>query len=105
MSENIVDDTANEERLGGALDEAPQRGFGATARRRFLDLGAVGALHRRTEVRLEVCGDDVDLAERARLDAYVGHAAPERDTSGERLRIALEETRKRERLRRVDLRP
>ncbi len=101
--QDVVDEAADEERFRRALDEAPERALTSAARRLVDDVVAVRVLERGRQVRLEVGGEDVDLAELARVDPHVDDPAAERDPACERLRVRRAEARERERRRRVHL--
>lgn len=105
VGEDPVDEPTYEQSLRGALDETPDGRFTERVGGRGRDLRALGRPQQRGEVRLEVGGEDVDLSERARLEAHVDDTAPERDAVGERVRITFDEFRKRQGRRSMNLRP
>jgi hypothetical protein len=102
----LVDDSADEERLRRAPDETAQVRLGVIARgdERHLPHVAGRFAEREAAVRLEVGSEDVDRAERSRVDPGADDPAAERNARPEGGRIARHERGEREVLGGVDLR-
>lgn len=100
--ERGVDEGPNVERLRRPEDEAPQLGFGEAKGAVDRELVPVAVPDRLGQPRLEVDAEEAGRADRGDVDDELGHRAPKRNPSSERLGIADDEDGEVERCLRVE---